>query len=88
MREVSFTNIQRHLTERGVELRQTYPLIYTRLCSYVENDEPFLPVTIYPRNTVTGNQFTCIIMPESTETLETAPTHRIIDISSPNITSS
>ena len=68
MREVTFANIQKHLNQRGVELRRTYPDIYSKLCSYVENDEPFIPVTIYPRNTITGNQFVCIIMPESADT--------------------
>lgn len=67
-REVSFTNIQKHLIERGVDLRRTYPDIYSKLCNYVENDEPFLPVTIYPRNCQTGSQFMCVIMPESSDT--------------------
>jgi hypothetical protein len=51
-REVRFTNIQKHLIERGVDLRRTYPDpdIYSKLCNYVENDQPFLPVTIYPKN--------------------------------------
>jgi len=92
MREVSFANIQRHLNERGVELRRTYPDIYTRLRAYVEKDEPFLPVTIYPRNNLTGKIFTCIIMPESSESppsplsgqgLNGSGTNRIIDISTP-----
>ncbi|XP_035705443.1 uncharacterized protein LOC110846990 isoform X1 [Folsomia candida] len=67
-REISFTNIQKHLIERGVDLRRVYPDIYSKLCNYVENDEPFLPVTIYPRNSQTGGQFMCVIMPESSDT--------------------
>lgn len=30
-------------------------------------DEPFLPVTIYPKNQDTGKQFVCVIMPECSE---------------------
>ncbi|CAG7716287.1 unnamed protein product, partial [Allacma fusca] len=71
LREVSFANIQKHLLERGVDLRRTYPDIYSKLCTYVEHDEPFLPVTIYPKNSNTGSQFVCVIMPESSDsTLE------------------
>lgn len=65
-REVSFTNIQKHLNDKGVSLRKNYPDIYSKLCNYVENDEPFIPVTIYPTNTNTKRQFMCVIMPETT----------------------
>ncbi|CAL8143739.1 unnamed protein product [Orchesella dallaii] len=74
LREVSFTNIQKHLLQRGVDLKRTYPDIFMKLCRYVEQDEPFLPVTIYPKNTQTGRQFVCIIMPESSDSAYTAAT--------------
>jgi hypothetical protein len=81
-REVSFTNIQKHLIERGVDLRRTYPDIYSKLCNYVENDEPFLPVTIYPKNSETQRQFMCVIMPESSDfnygmSASDSPTHNV-----------
>ena len=67
MREVSFDNIQKHLNERGVDLRRTYPDLYSKLCNYVENNEKIQAVTIYPRNNMTGFQFVCVIMPESSD---------------------
>ena len=75
LREVSFANIQRHLNERGVNLRQLYPEIYTKLCNYVEHDETFLPVTIYPRNMMTGRNFMCVIMPDFTTSADTTIQH-------------
>lgn len=53
-----------------------YPDIFTKLCKYVEHDEPFLPVTIYPKNTQTGKQFVCVIMPESSDSAYTAATQQ------------
>ena len=47
-----------------MDLRRTFPDIYSKLCNYVEYDEPFLPVTIYPKNSNTGRQFVCVIMPD------------------------
>lgn len=65
-REISFRNILRHLRQRGVSLRRHYPDIYKQLCSYVENvHEKFAPVTVYPRDEVTGKSFMCIIMPDA-----------------------
>lgn len=66
VREISFTNIQRELRQRGVSLRRQFPDIYKKLCSYVEGTtERFTPVTIYPRDAVSGKSFMCIIMPDS-----------------------
>ncbi len=67
VRELNFANIMKHLNQRRVELRRTYPDIYSKLCNYVENNESFVPVTIYPRNGITGQQFMCVIMPDSTD---------------------
>lgn len=50
-----------------MDIKRTYPDIFTKLCKYVEHDEPFLPVTIYPRNQETGRQFVCVIMPECSD---------------------
>ncbi|XP_066993460.2 uncharacterized protein [Anabrus simplex] len=74
-REISFTNIQRHLRQRGVSLRRHFPDVYKRLCAYVEGStERFTPVTIYPRDAVTGKCFMCIIMPDAEpEKLELVP---------------
>ncbi|KAK9707787.1 hypothetical protein QE152_g27624 [Popillia japonica] len=65
-REISFGNIQRHLRQRGVSLRRHYPEVFQQLQTYVEGQcDKFKAVTVYPRDTVTGKTFICIIMPES-----------------------
>lgn len=66
-RQVCFANVQRHLRQRGVELRQQFPDVYQKLCEYVDGDAEvtFTPVTIYPRDRVSGKTFMCIIMPDT-----------------------
>lgn len=65
-REIIFCNIQKHLRQRGISLRRHYPDIYKQLCAYAENTiEKFNPVTVYPRDSVTGKNFICIIMPDT-----------------------
>ncbi|VVC40837.1 Hypothetical protein CINCED_3A021759 [Cinara cedri] len=66
-RRVCFVNVQRHLRQRGVEFRQQFPDVYQKLCEYVDGDADvmFTPVTIYPRDKVSGKTFMCIIMPDT-----------------------
>lgn len=64
-RQVSFTNIQRHLRQRGVSLRKQFPDVYKKLCTYVEGTENFTPVTIYPIDQASGKSFMCVIMPDA-----------------------
>lgn len=67
-REIVLQNIQLVLKRRGVNLRKHYPEIFQRLMSFVEGTtERFLPVTIHPRDTITGQSFICIIMPNLDE---------------------
>lgn len=86
-RQISFTNIQRHLRQRGVSLRKQFPEVYQRLCAYVEgSSEKFTPVTIYPKDSTTGKTFMCVIMPDAEpDKLELLPTDssrvQTIDIS-------
>lgn len=86
-RQISFTNIQRHLRQRGVSLRRHFPEVYQRLCAYVEGStERFTPVTVYPRDSSSGKSFMCIIMPDAEpEKLQLLPTDstrvQTIDIS-------
>ncbi|GAB6027727.1 hypothetical protein CHUAL_001963 [Chamberlinius hualienensis] len=58
-------SIEYRLRERGVNLRLNFPDVFHRLCSYVENDESFPPITIYPKDGNTGQIFMCVIMPNS-----------------------
>ncbi|XP_070531615.1 uncharacterized protein [Ptychodera flava] len=64
-RQVCFINIQRKLRQRGVSLRHRYPAVYNRLCAWVEDNESFAPMSIYPLDEGTGKQFMCVIMPTS-----------------------
>lgn len=66
-RQVCFANIQRHLRQRGVELRHAFPDVYQKLCEYVDGDaaNTFTPVTVYPRDKASGKTFMCIIMPDT-----------------------
>lgn len=66
-RQVCFVNVQRHLRQRGVELRQQFPGVYQKLSEYVDGgpDVTFTPVTIYPRDKASGKTFMCIIMPDT-----------------------
>lgn len=85
--QISFTNIQRHLRQRGVSLRKQFPEVYQCLCAYVEGStERFTPVTIYPKDSATGKTFMCVIMPDAEpEKLDLLPTDsarvQTIDIS-------
>ncbi|XP_052868730.1 uncharacterized protein LOC128274542 [Anopheles cruzii] len=63
-REQVSTNIHSILHQRGVQLRKHYPEVSQRLATFVEGTtDRFLPVTLHPRDTVTGRSFVCIIMP-------------------------
>ncbi|XP_050524481.1 uncharacterized protein LOC126896076 [Daktulosphaira vitifoliae] len=66
-RQVGFTNIQRHLRQRGVDLRHQFPDVYNKLCEYVQGPDEvkFTPMTIYPQEKVSGKTFMCIIMPDA-----------------------
>lgn len=86
-REISFNNIQTQLKIRGVSLRRHFPQVYKKLCSYVDGSvDKFAPVTIYPRDQVSGKSFMCIIMldadPERFHLLPTESARvRTVDIS-------
>ncbi|XP_025190798.1 uncharacterized protein LOC112591256 isoform X2 [Melanaphis sacchari] len=66
-RRVCFVNMQRHLRQRGVELRHHFPDVHRKLCEYVDGgpDVTFTPVTVYPRDKASGKTFMCIIMPDA-----------------------
>ncbi|CAH1787282.1 unnamed protein product, partial [Owenia fusiformis] len=69
-REICFIHIQRKLRQRGVSLRHQYPDIYSRLCAYVDTNEPFTPIDLYPVDKRTGKRFVCLIMPNSDPELD------------------
>lgn len=62
-------NIFKALRRRGVSLRRHFPEVFQRLNSFVEGtSERLPPVTIHPRDVITGRPFICIIMPRDTST--------------------
>lgn len=65
-RELILQNMQLALKKRGVSLRKHYPEIFHRLNSFVEGTtDRFMPVTLHPRDSSTGQPFICIMMPNS-----------------------
>jgi hypothetical protein len=64
-REVVLTNITDTLQAKGINLRKHFPEVHQRLSSYVEGLASFLPVTIHPRDNITGRPFVCIIFPQT-----------------------
>jgi len=66
-RRLCFVNVQRHLRQRGVELRQQFPDVHRKLREYADGDADvtFTPVTVYPRDRDTGKTFMCVIMPDT-----------------------
>ena len=51
--------------ERGINIRVTYPKIYSDLCRYVDEGTGFAPVCLFPRDMNRNNLFMCLIMPNS-----------------------
>ena len=64
-RKLFFSNLQRNLKNKGVNIRVDFPFVYQQLCNYVETGEHFEPITLYPHDPATGQQFMCLIMPDS-----------------------
>lgn len=68
-RELVLHNMQLALKKRGVNLRKHYPEIFQRFNSFVEGTtDRFMPVTLHPRDSSTGQPFICIMMPNLGET--------------------
>lgn len=61
-RELVLQNMQLALKKRGVSLRKHYPEIFQRFHSFVEGTtDRFMPVTLHPRDSSTGQPFICIM---------------------------
>lgn len=64
-------NITNALRRRGVSLRRHFPEVFHRLTSFVEcSADRLLPVTIHPRDAITGRPFICIIMPRDSSSTD------------------
>ena len=59
------------LQERGVCLREKFPVVYAKLAAYAETGREFSPVTLFPRDGDTGRTFMCLIIPNAEPGMET-----------------
>lgn len=64
-RQLFLANLLNEFDQRGIKLRHKYPKIYRDLCMYVEDNRPFTPVCLFPRDLNKNNLFMCLIMPNS-----------------------
>ncbi|XP_071492254.1 uncharacterized protein [Diadema antillarum] len=79
-RQVCFVHIQRELRHRGVSLRHQFPVVYDKLCRWVDEHQHISPVTIYPRDGNTGKTFMCLIIPDTDQdTIEWAENPEILE---------
>uniref|UniRef100_T1J727 Apical junction molecule ajm1 alpha/beta domain-containing protein n=1 Tax=Strigamia maritima TaxID=126957 RepID=T1J727_STRMM len=69
-RERCLNNILRHLRQRGVSLRHQFPDVFEMLTAYVEQNQIFPAITIYPKDGRTGKTFMCLIMPNTEPEIE------------------
>ncbi|XP_067129983.1 uncharacterized protein [Centruroides vittatus] len=56
-------SIENQLSDRGVILSEQFPEVYSKLNQFVEKNESFAPVNIFPTDKRTKKLFMCIILP-------------------------
>nr|XP_023018506.1 uncharacterized protein C9orf172 isoform X2 [Leptinotarsa decemlineata] len=67
-REKSVDNLHSHLRSRGVSLKKQHPEIHRQLQAYCSDvSVKFTPITVYPKDSVSGKSLMCIIMLEANE---------------------
>jgi hypothetical protein len=64
-RQLFLANLLNEFQSRDIVLRDKYPKLYRDLCMYVEDNKPFTPVCLFPRDLKRDNLFMCLIMPNS-----------------------
>ena len=67
-RELFMANLLNEFQMRGIKIREKYPKIYRNLCLYVDENRPFTPCCLFPRDLTTNNLFMCLIMPNTEST--------------------
>ena len=67
-RQLFMANLLNEFQMRGIKIREKYPKIYRDLCLYVEENRPFTPCCLFPRDLNKNNLFMCLIMPDSEPT--------------------
>ncbi|GIX97050.1 apical junction component 1 homolog [Caerostris darwini] len=51
------------LSARGVDLEKQYPHTYRKILKFVNENEPFSPISVFPTDQRNGRIFMCIILP-------------------------
>jgi hypothetical protein len=64
-RQLFLANLLNEFEMRKINIRITYPDIYKNLCLYVNQNKPFTPVCLFPRDLNKNDIFMCLIMPNS-----------------------
>lgn len=79
-REICFRNILKELESRGVILKRHFPEVYSRLIGFVEGtNDRFIPMTIYPKDVISGKSFMCVIMLDN-ETVRTPVDGKVVTV--------
>lgn len=64
-KELFLANLLNEFQMRGIDVRNKFPKIYKDLCLYVEEDRPFTPLCLFPRDLNKNKLFMCLILPNS-----------------------
>ncbi|GFU08499.1 apical junction component 1 homolog [Nephila pilipes] len=55
--------VEEQLSARGVDLEKLYPHTYRKILKFVNENDPFSPISIFPTDQRNGRVFMCIILP-------------------------
>lgn len=64
-RQLFMANLLTEFESRGINIKTKYPKLYRDLCLYVEQNKPFTPLCLFPRDLSKNNLFMCLILPNS-----------------------
>lgn len=62
-RRKGLSGIVEQLSARGVDVEKQYPHTYRKIMRFVEDNDPFSPISIFPTDQRSGRVFMCIILP-------------------------
>lgn len=62
-RRKGLSGVIEQLSTRGVDVEKQYPHTFRKITKFVEENEPFTPISIFPTDQRNGRVFMCIILP-------------------------
>lgn len=62
-RRKGLSGVVEQLSARGVDVEKLYPHTFRKITRFVEENEPFSPISIFPTDQRNGRVFMCIILP-------------------------